>query len=344
MPKVSILLPVRDAAPWLAEALESIEAQTFSDFEVVAVDDGSTDGSGEILLRHARRDSRIVVVTGDRHEQGVVGALNTGLARVRGALVARMDADDRSDPRRLAVQIEAIRANSSLAAATCRVVPFPESALGDGMRRYFEWQNGLLRPEDLRRDRFVESPLMASSLMVRTQVLAEELGGWADTGWAEDWDLLLRLWESGHRIVRVPETLHGWRIHEAQATQTHPRYSEDRFLAARAHFLARELRRVAGNRTVRILGAGPVGKRLARALAEEDFDVDGFIDVDPKKIGGRISGPTRKWPVDSMDALFAEKPRPYAVSAVGLAGGRQRVRALLEEKGWTEGEDFVVAA
>jgi glycosyltransferase involved in cell wall biosynthesis len=342
-PEVSFLLPVRDAAPWLGEALDSLAAQTFEDFEVIAVEDGSVDDSEAILLRAAANDRRIVVARTAPSERGVVPALNLGLGAVRGRFIARMDADDVSRPNRLALQVEMLERDESLDAVTCKVRPFPESELGDGMRRYFVWQNELTGADELARDRFVESPLMASSLLLRTRAVAE-LGGWRDPNWPEDWDLLLRMWECGGRIARIPETLHGWRIHDSQATQTHPRYGEERFLAARAHFLSRELKRAVAGRRVLILGAGPVGKRLARALSAENFDVDGFIDVDPKKIGGLIAGPDRRWPVDSMESLFAESPRPYAVSAVGLSGGRERVRALLQERGWTEGVDFVVAA
>lgn len=342
-PEVSVLLPVRDAAPWLDQALESIAAQTFENYEVIAVDDGSVDGCSDILRRAAAHDRRILVKQTSAAARGVVPALNVGLGAVRGRFIARMDADDVSRPTRLAQQVETLEAGETLAAVTCKVQPFPESELGDGMRRYFEWQNGLTGAVELARDRFVESPLMASSLLVRTRAVTE-LGGWRDPGWPEDWDLLLRMWEGGAHIARIPETLHGWRIHDAQATQTHPRYGEDRFLAARAHFLSHALEQAAAGRRVLVLGAGPVGKRLARALAAEGFHVDGFIDVDPKKIGGLVAGPERKWPVDSMESLFEESPRPYAVSAVGLAGGRMRVRALLEERGWTETTDFVVAA
>ena len=91
-----------------------------------------------------------------------------------------------------------------------------------------------------------------------------------------------------------------------------------------------------------ILGAGPVGKRLAKALADEGVELAGFVDIDPKKIGGH-AGP-RRWPVASMEELQAASPGPFAVSAVGQKGGRERVRARLLDDGWVEGRDFVVAA
>lgn len=103
-PLVSFLVPVYNAAPYLAQALESIRAQTFGDFELIAVDDGSTDQSKKILDQFAARDARITVIS--RPNTGIVGALNDGLKRARGEFIARMDGDDIALPGRLQAQID----------------------------------------------------------------------------------------------------------------------------------------------------------------------------------------------------------------------------------------------
>ncbi len=102
-PRVTVLLPVYDAERYLAEAVESILAQTFTDFELLAIDDGSRDGSVALLERYARRDPRVRLVS--RAHAGLVATLNAGLSLARGALVARMDADDVALPRRLEIQV-----------------------------------------------------------------------------------------------------------------------------------------------------------------------------------------------------------------------------------------------
>src|SRR5262245_3575909 len=112
-PLVSVLLPVRDAAVTLAAALESLRAQTLGDFEVVAVDDGSSDGSAEIADADTRADPRFRLVRQSR--LGLVAALERGRALARAPLLARMDADDVALPHRLEVQVGALRSEPSLA-------------------------------------------------------------------------------------------------------------------------------------------------------------------------------------------------------------------------------------
>ncbi len=118
-PPLSVLLPARDAAPWVAEAVDSVLRQTFGDFELVAVDDASTDGTGALLAEAARHDRRVRVVHG--RGQGIVAALDRGLAECRAPLVARMDADDVSLPQRFAKQLEVLRDSSRLAAVGSQV-------------------------------------------------------------------------------------------------------------------------------------------------------------------------------------------------------------------------------
>lgn len=343
--RVSVLLPVRDAEPWLVEALESVLAQSERSFELIAVDDGSKDGGRAILDDYARRDGRVRVLSTRDGSRGIIEALNLGLAAVSAQYVARMDADDRMHHCRLAMQIAALDDDQSLFGVSCRVSAFPQEDLREGMRGYLEWQNGLVAAEELARDRFIESPLMHPSVTMRTGVLRESLGGWRDAGWPEDWDLFLRAFESGLRLRRLAQPLMEWRLHAAQATRTDARYSEESLLAARAHFLARHLRREVGDgRALWILGAGPVGKGLVKALANEGIEAAGLADVDARKIGGVVRDGDRRWPVVKHSDLRDKVPRPFAVSAVAGVTPRRRVRAELGCWGWSEGADFVVAA
>jgi glycosyltransferase involved in cell wall biosynthesis len=343
-PEVSVLMPARDAAEWIGEAIESIRAQTLGDWELISVDDGSSDATAGILDEYRRREPRIRVCATSESDRGLVAALNRGLREVRGRYVARMDADDVAHPDRLAEQVGALDADASLAAVACGVDGFPSQAVGAGMQRYLAWQNALVTTDELARDRFVESPVVAPSLTMRTELLREVLGGWQEHGWPEDWDLVLRAFEVGGRIARVPRVLHRWRQHPRQATRNDARYGADRLLCARAHYLARFLRGATESRAIWLLGAGPVGKTLAEALFREGVTVAGFAEVDRRKIGNRVRRAGQWWPVISMADLQAARTTSYAVAAVGRSGARVRIREALTTAGWVEARDFIAAA
>ncbi len=112
-PRISVLMTVFNGGRFLAESVDSILAQSFADFEFVIVDDGSTDGSVDLLEAYARRDPRIRLFRNSANS-GQTACLNQGLDKCRAEWVARQDADDLSDPRRLAAQWRAIRKNPSL--------------------------------------------------------------------------------------------------------------------------------------------------------------------------------------------------------------------------------------
>ena len=102
-PLVSVVMPVFNAASYLAETIESILCQTLPDFEFIIVDDGSTDGSVDLIRRHAAQDSRIRPLFGEHRGHGA--AANAGIALARGDFIARMDSDNLALPEKLATQL-----------------------------------------------------------------------------------------------------------------------------------------------------------------------------------------------------------------------------------------------
>ena len=333
MPRISVLLPCRDAAAFLDEAVASLLAQTFPDFEIIAVDDGSTDDSAERLAAWASRDRRVRVIR--RAGGGIVPALNHALAAARGDVVARMDADDVAEQFRFERQLALLDAQPHVAACGTRVRYFPRAAVRDGARRYEAWLNSLHQPADLARDSFVECPIAHPTLMARARAL-HDVGAWRDVPWPEDYDLILRLLAAGHALANVPEVLLRWRERPDRLSRTDRRYSADAFHRCRAHHLART---VLDRRRAVVIGAGPVGKAVAGALAAERIAVAAFIDVDPRKIGQTIHG----IPVVPRDAL-ARFRGAYALAAVGNERSRNEIRAWLRSLGWLEGEEFCAVA
>lgn len=333
-PTVSILLPVRDAGAHLESCLRSIERQTLRDFEVIAVDDGSGDGSGEALRARARSDRRYRVIPGPA--TGLVAALNVGLEHCRAELVARLDADDAMTPRRLELQAETLQGDATLEVLSCLVRSIPRARIAEGFRRYDRWLNSLLTHDDILRERFVESPVAHPSVMARRSTL-EAAGGYRDMGWAEDYDLWLRLLAGGARFAKVDRILHLWRDHPGRLTRTDSRYSVERFLACKAHHLVTGPLNGAGQ--VLIWGAGQTGKRLAKALLKLGVAPAAFVDVDGKKVGRRPAGVPVHGVADLLP-LVRRQSRTVVLVAVARRGARDLIRPRLERRGLSEGRDY----
>jgi glycosyltransferase involved in cell wall biosynthesis len=337
MPALSVLLPYRDAAATIDEAVDGILAEADVDLELVAIDDGSRDdGAARLAALAARhRQVRAISAAPASGSLGVAGALMRGLAVARAPLIGRMDADDVSVPGRLARQVAALAAAPDVAVIGTRVEAFPDAIVGAGLRRYVAWQNELLTPADHRRELFVESPLCHPSVVLRCAALAA-VGGWRDGDFPEDYDLWLRLDQAGFGLAKLPEVLLRWRHREGRATYTDPRYAAARFPHVKAGPLAHRLR-VLGRPFV-IWGAGPTGKRLARALEPHGARPSAFVDIDPRKVGGRARGA----PVREPGTLVAGVET--VVVAVGAEGARALIRAHLTEWGFVEGRHFLCAA
>jgi glycosyltransferase involved in cell wall biosynthesis len=332
-PRVAVLMPVYNGEATIEAATRSVLEQTFSDWSLIVVDDGSTDDSIAQLTSVAGSETRIRVLR--QEHLGLVSALNLGLSQVGGAVdyVARMDCDDVMHPVRLDRQVRMLDTHSELTLVSCKVRIEPEDS---GLSAYVDWLNGLETPQDIARNLFVESPVCHPTVMCRAAAL-RHIGGYRDRGWPEDYDLWLRFAEAGALMAQVPQILHTWCDSKSRLTRTDPRYSAANFTRLKAHFLARRWSRG------RIWGAGRDGKRLARALEAEGMTIDAFIDIDPRKIGGVRRGTVPVIGPADLHRLHAEAPLPI-ITAVGIPSARQIIRGELKAMGMAEGTDFVCAA
>src|SRR5499427_1903736 len=209
-PAISVIMPVHNGAEWLAEAVASIRAQDIADLEFLIVDDGSDDGTAAMLSSFAAEDRRIRLLW--QAPQGIVAALNNGIAAARAPYLARLDADDRARPDRLSKQFAFMQAHPEIGL----LGTFAEliDAAGNTVGR-------LAPPTDratLARVLSRTNPFIHSSAMMRT-ALVRRLGGYrAAFRAAEDYDLWLRMAEAGH-IANLADYLTQYRRHDSNLSQ-----------------------------------------------------------------------------------------------------------------------------
>jgi len=334
MPDVSVLLPCYNASKTLEETLFSLKQQSFPDFEVICVDDGSTDNTAELLIGWSEDDPRFIYVPTDH--SGVVAAANTGLEFCRGEIVVRMDADDLCHPDRIKLQRDYLQKHTNITVVGSLVTGFPEEAIGEGFRIYYDWLNSLVSHEDITREIFVESPIANPCAAFRKSWI-RDLGGYRDHGWPEDYDLWLRFFLAGARFAKIPEVLLEWREHPERLTHQDSRYSVENFLRAKAHYIAKGPAR--DRDAVFVWGAGMTGRRLSKHLVREGLPLVAFIEVDQKKIGNTRRGKPIVG-VRDLPGEWGKYESPILLTAVRARSAAPLIQAQLDEFGLEEGQDW----
>ncbi|MCY3864825.1 MAG: glycosyltransferase, partial [Chloroflexi bacterium] len=243
-PVVSVLLAVYNGERFLAEAIESILTQTYTDFELIVIDDGSVDGTAEIIGEYARLDARIRFLQ-LAENRGQSAALNRGMAEARGDYVAKMDSDDISLPRRLEIQVDFLQSHPGIA------------VVGAGRKRV---------DESLEPLRDVDFPLHHAQIIInlffgawsiggaeavfRREVLAA-MGGFNSQVLLGDWDLYCRLVERA-RFANVPERLYWARRHGNNITASHQSRRSQELRGIRARWYKRRWSEPSGARLDRL--------------------------------------------------------------------------------------------
>ncbi|MDR3641913.1 MAG: glycosyltransferase [Humidesulfovibrio sp.] len=351
-PKVSVALPCFNAGQTLPGALTSLLGQTLADIEIVAVDDGSTDTTWDVLCAFAARDQRLRPIR--LPHQGVALAGNAAVAACRAQLIARMDADDIALPGRLAAQAALLDAEPGLDLVSGLVRFGGDRRACAGYAHYVDWINTLVTPEAIAVNRFVEAPLANPSVMFRRAAFERFGGARPNTGatagaaaFPEDYEMWLRWLSLGARMAKAPQEVIVWNDPPTRLSRTHEAYSPQAFARTKAGYLWDWL--AAHNPRhpdVRIWGAGRVSRQRLAPLVALGLNIQAYIDIDPRKIGQTVHGA----PVLGREAVPPYAPAaleawpgglPFLLVNVGSRGARAEIMAWLAGQGYQAGKDCV---
>ncbi|MBT8119791.1 MAG: glycosyltransferase [Gammaproteobacteria bacterium] len=331
--KVSILMPVFNAESTLHECLQSICKQSLTDYELIAIDDNSTDNSLAILKSFD--DPRIRVF--ENQGKGIVSALNMGLGFCRSDLVARMDADDVMYQARLEKQLQLMLLQPSLTLCATQARKFPEDAIRAGFAEYMRWQNACLSSQDISEQIYIESPFVHPTVMFRKHRVIE-LGAYRDGEFPEDYELWLRLFHAGESMMKIDQVLLDWRESDSRLSRTSSRYSTAAFEQLRADYLARDPR--LQNREIVFWGAGRKTRQRSSYLIDNGIRPSAWIDIDSKKAGNEYHGAKTYMP----DWLQQLEHKPLVLNYVRNHGAREKCRQFLDNASYVMGRDYLDVA
>lgn len=207
-PLVTVLMPVYNGEKFLAEAIKSILKQTFKDFELLIIDDCSTDNSCDII--NFFKDSRIQLIK-NKNNIGQSRTMNNGIKISKGKYIARIDQDDCSAYDRLEKQFNLIKnSNLSVVGTWCEKINLHSEIIG--------YINHPIENDDIINSMAIDSPFSHSSVIINKQHLIDN-GLYSEIfNVAMDWDLWIKLATKGYKFYNIPEYLTKIRFHESQAT------------------------------------------------------------------------------------------------------------------------------
>lgn len=339
---ISVLMPVRNGAKTLENTLQSLQSQKLQPAECVILDDGSTDGTPEILSRWAAQWPviRVVRLPG----LGIARALNAGLELCRYPWIARMDADDVAHEERLERQLKETSKDRFVSLVSCRVrhVSLDPQLQSLGMQRYVDWANGSLSHDELAQALWIDSPMPHPTWLVHQRAF-ERVGAYASASDVpEDYEWLHRFFRAARegaalRAAKVDGgPLLDWTDSSGRLTRMHEAYLPASFDRVKVS----ALKALIGSETreVIVFGLGPKAKALI-PLMKENFQLHAIVDVNPRHEGILYQG-SKVWGVETWKQ-YRPSPRTLVLNCVGTAEAREKCEQACAEAGLVAGKTFI---
>lgn len=281
-PLVSILIPFKNTERYLTECLDSIVNQTYEYWEILIVDDSSTDTSYDLVNDYAKKDSRIKLYQNEG--QGIISALKTAFKHSKGEYITRMDSDDIMTPNRLKVHVNSLIHYGKGHLAVGQVHYFSEQGISDGFSSYERWLNKLTKNGFNYSEIYKECVIPSPCWMLHREDLIT-CGAFKPNRYPEDYDLAFRFYEHNFKCIPCNDVLLHWRDYPIRTSRTHEHYAENHFLDLKLrYFLKLDYN---SSRPLVVWGAGAKGKKTAQILLDKGIPFHWICD-NPKKIGKHI--------------------------------------------------------
>lgn len=282
-PLVSILMPVKNTEKFLEECLRSITEQSLKNWELIAIDDHSSDDSLKILKKFSAKDSRIKVFRNNR--QGIIPALRLAYKKSSGRWITRMDSDDVMPPDKLEELCANLKKKGRGFVSTGLVRYFDNPNLSDGYKKYEQWINEISR-EQRNLDEIYRECVFASPCWMIHREDFDRCGAFDSDIYPEDYDLCFRFYQAGMKSVASEKLLHLWRDYPNRTSKTDPHYMDHQYYDIKLHYF---LKLECNDDTTTVLwSAGKKSKILAKKLIDGNSDFT-WVCTNEKKIGNRIA-------------------------------------------------------
>ncbi len=319
-PLVSIIMAVKDTAPYLPVCLDSILAQTYTHWELIAVNDHSTDETPKILDAYAQRDSRIKVFHSDRPK--LIPTLQIGYAQAKGTLINRMDSDDKMPDYKLQVLVDHwlnYGEGHVIAGGTEHFVD--EGVVGDGFLKYERWLNQVASSNTHYQQIYKECVIPSHCWIIHKDDF-EAVNAFNPLVYPEDYDLCFRFYKNKLKVIGIDYILHYWRDRSNRISRTWEEYKDNRYFDLKLRFFY-EIDRDR-QRPLVLWGAGRNGKDMAKLLQSYN-DTFHWVCDNENKIGKDIYDVRMQHYRD-----IPEIKNPQIMIVVSSPKGKQDIQKLLD--------------
>ncbi|SDS44793.1 Glycosyltransferase involved in cell wall bisynthesis [Formosa sp. Hel1_31_208] len=326
---ISIVIPFKNTLAYLPECLNSIIKQSYQHWELLIVDDHSTDNSYDLVLSYAKKDDRIKLFK--NKGIGIIEALRLAYSQSSGTYITRMDSDDIMHSDRLNIMSNQLQHYGTGHMSLGQVKYFSANGIGDGYATYETWLNGLTQTGTNYSEIYKECVIPSPCWMVH-KIDFDACGAFQPNRYPEDYDLTFRFYKNKIKCIPSNKVLHYWRDYSTRASRTHEHYAENHFLELKVHYFL-ELNHDA-SRPLTLWGAGQKGKKVAQLLKGLEIEFIWICD-NPKKIGKHI--------YDELLHNFANLSsleNPQSIVTVANQSSQKDIRAYFKTQGMQSMVDY----